>query len=148
MCPVFLKTQFWFTDQTLKWKACQVDPIGTAFLFRSGNKANIFQALSTESKWESTLNAVNSTLFPIYVSIVNENLVLKHDRRWAVFENPKTFFVRVVGFVGGDQKSTSIFSTWVIVTSKSAESKDGPKFSEREFGKIVKSILSSKTSKF
>ena len=36
---VFLKVQFWFQSHIIKWKDCQVDPIGTASLFPSGDKA-------------------------------------------------------------------------------------------------------------
>jgi len=39
ICFLVLKIQFWFTNCTLKWIVCHVNPIGTALLFPSGDKA-------------------------------------------------------------------------------------------------------------
>ena len=39
---VFLIVQFWFLNHLLKWKDCQVDPIGFAPLLLSGDKTAIF----------------------------------------------------------------------------------------------------------
>ena len=37
--PAFLKVQFWFLNHILNWKDCQVDTIGLAPLFTSGDKS-------------------------------------------------------------------------------------------------------------